>query len=159
MQGFTVLLKHVSFQPMCLKWVMIVSFVSSLVTRETQQQDLWHERSLQSVCRGKHPILGNGMLSVAHSPFMIFILDSKFHLLLLHLSNKIKRIQIFCFYNPGQKSWDTCAKPPQIHAFPEAFPLHPLYNVDLKCPLHHKFQLRIRLLLLKLWSSKRECCR
>ena len=35
-------------------------------------------------------------------------------------------------YNPGEKSWDTFAKTPQIHAFP----LHPLCNVDLKGPSH-----------------------
>ena len=35
-------------------------------------------------------------------------------------------------YNPGQKSWDTFAKTPQIRTFP----LHPLCNVDLKGPSH-----------------------
>ena len=35
-------------------------------------------------------------------------------------------------YNPGQKSWDTFAKTPQIRAFP----LHPLCNVDVKGPTH-----------------------
>ena len=35
-------------------------------------------------------------------------------------------------YNPGQKSWDTFAKTPQIRASP----LHPQYNVDLKGPSH-----------------------
>ena len=34
--------------------------------------------------------------------------------------------------NPGQKSWDTFAKTPQIRPFP----LHPLCNVDLKGPSH-----------------------
>ena len=35
-------------------------------------------------------------------------------------------------YNPGQKSWDTFAKTPQIRAFP----LHPQCNVDLKGSSH-----------------------
>ena len=35
-------------------------------------------------------------------------------------------------YNPGQKSWDTFAKTPQIRAFP----LHPQYSVDLKGSSH-----------------------
>ena len=35
-------------------------------------------------------------------------------------------------YNPGQKSWDTFGKTPQICACP----LHPQCNVDLKGPSH-----------------------
>ena len=35
-------------------------------------------------------------------------------------------------YNPGQKSWDTLAKTPQIRTSP----LHPQCNVDLKGSSH-----------------------
>ena len=37
-------------------------------------------------------------------------------------------------YNPGQKSWDTFAKIPQIRASP----LHPQCNVDLKGSSHQE---------------------
>ena len=65
--------------------------------------------------------------------FLIFFSPKKGEKHPFYFTNGLTTYYLWhCVYNPGQKSWDTFAKTPQIRAFP----LHPLCNVDLKGPSH-----------------------
>ena len=90
-----------------------------------------------AVNRGTHvyPCMSKGYLQPLVFFIFIFwchICASKFMHAYFRFHLSRWRQSISGYYNPGQTSWDTFAKTPQIRASP----IHPQYNVDLKGSSH-----------------------